>query len=567
MNLEQLKQSKEAPEWMTVEGFKTLSGGYLLSGETPKGMWSRVSKSVSKYLNRPDLESRFFDAMWKGWLCLATPVAANSGTERGLPISCFSVHVPDSVDGIFTTMHEIAMLSKYGGGVGSYWGDVRARGSSITGNGKSEGVIPWLKVLDSTTISVSQGQTRRGATAGYLDVEHGDIDEFLRVRRPTGDENRQCQNIHQGVCVGDDFMKRVESGDKKARETWKEIIRTRAETGEPYIFFKDNVNRQLPQAYINNGLKVKTSNICTEIFLYTDEDHSFVCCLSSLNLTKWDEWKDTDLVEIATYFLDGVMEEFIQKAKKLRGFERSVRFAEKSRALGLGVLGWHSLLQSKMLAFDSFESMMLNSQIFRQVRDQAQAASRKLAQEYGEPEWCVGTNMRNSHLTAIAPTASNSIISGNVSAGIEPIAANAYTKKTAKGNFVQQNPLLRNLLQDKGKDTEAVWKSILENNGSVQQLDFLTDQEKEVFLTAREINQFAIVKQAGQRQKFIDQGQSVNLFFPQNASPKYIHQVHMEAWKQGLKSLYYFRSESVLKGDLSSRDYERKMEECKACEG
>jgi ribonucleoside-diphosphate reductase alpha chain len=567
MKLEDLKKIGEAPEWMTIEGFQTLSRGYLLGPETPKGMWTRVSKSISGYLNRPDLEQKFFDAMWKGWLCLATPVAANSGTKRGLPISCFSVHVPDSVDGIFTTMHEIAMLSKYGGGVGSYWGDVRARGAFISGNGKSEGVIPWLKVLDSTTISVSQGQTRRGATAGYLDVDHGDIEEFLRIRRPTGDENRQCQNIHQGVCVSDEFMKKVEDGDKKSREIWKEIIRTRAETGEPYLFFKDNVNRQLPQAYINNGLKVRTSNICTEIFLHTDEDHSFVCCLSSLNLTKWDEWKDTDLVEVATYFLDGVMEEFIQKAKNIKGFERSVRFAEKSRALGLGVLGWHSLLQSKMLPFDSFESMMLNSRIFNQIKDQSHKASRRLAQEYGEPEWCVGTNMRNTHLTAIAPTASNSIISGNVSAGIEPIVANAYAQKTGKGNFVQQNPLLKKLLQEKEKDIEAVWKSILENNGSVQQLEFLSDQEKEVFLTAREINQFAIVKQAGQRQKFIDQGQSINLFFPQNASPKYIHQVHMEAWKQGLKSLYYFRSESVLKGDLSTRDYERKLEECKACEG
>lgn len=567
MKLQELKDQSEAPEWMTIEGFQTLSKGYLLENETPKGMWTRVSTAIAKYLKRPDLQPKFFDAMWKGWLCLATPVAANSGTERGLPISCFSVHVPDSVDGIFTTMHEVAMLSKYGGGVGSYWGDVRARGKEITGNGKSEGVIPWLKVLDSTTISVSQGQTRRGATAGYLDVEHGDIEEFLRVRRPIGDENRQCQNIHQGVCVGDDFMKKVEAGDKKSRDIWKEIIKTRAETGEPYLFFKDNVNKQLPQAYINNNLTVKTSNICTEIFLYTDENHSFVCCLSSLNLTKWDEWKDTNLVELATYFLDGVMEEFIQKAKNMRGFERSVRFAEKSRALGLGVLGWHSLLQSKMMPFDSFESMMLNAQIFRQIKEQSQAASRKLAQEYGEPEWCIGTNMRNSHLTAIAPTASNSIISGNVSAGIEPIAANAYTKKTAKGNFVQQNPLLKNLLKEKNKDSDDVWKSILENDGSVLHLDFLNEKEKEVFLTARQINQFAIIKQAGQRQKFIDQGQSVNLFFPMNASPKYIHLVHMEAWKQGLKSLYYFRSESVLKGDLSSRDYERKLEECKACEG
>lgn len=564
LDLETLKSQGEAPQFMTLEGFKHLSAGFLLDGETPVAMYRRVSKAAAARLRAPELESKFFDYIYKGWLCLATPVASNMGVSRGLPISCFSLSVPDSIDGIFKSVHELAIMSKNGGGVGFCASNIRGRGKRITGNGESEGVIPWLKIFDTTTVSVSQGSVRRGASAAYLDINHVDIDEFIRIRRPTGDANRQCLNIHHGVVVNDDFMRRVDAREPKAVEIWKEVLRTRFETGEPYILFIDNVNNANPPAYRNNGLRVETSNICSEIALHTDADHSFVCCLSSLNLTKYDQWKDTDLVRTSIWFLDAVMQEFIDRAKSIGGMERAVRFAEKGRALGLGVLGWHTLLQSKMLPFDSFKSQQLNSMIFKKIRSEADAASRELAARYGEPEWCKGTGMRNTHTLAVAPTVTNSTIAGNVSAGIEPIAANAFVKKSARGSFIQKNNLLERLLVDKGVDVDAAWKSIVENDGSVQHLDYLTDKEKEVFLTAREINQMAIITQAASRQRFIDQAQSINLFFPADVDPRWFNKIHMEAWRSGIKSLYYCRTGSVLKGDIASRFYDTS---CKSCEG
>lgn len=562
--LAELKTRGEAPEHLTDEGFKTLSNGYLLDGETPVDMYRRVARAASRALKRVDLEHKFYDYIYKGWLCLATPVASNMGTERGLPISCYSMNVPDSVDGIFKTVHELSMLSKNGGGVAFCVSGVRGRGAPIKGNGCSEGIIPWLKCFDSTTIAVSQGSVRRGASAAYLDVNHTDIEEFIRIRRPTGDVNRQCLNIHHGVCVDDKFMQAVESGEKRQRDIFKEILKTRFETGEPYIMYIDNVNRANPEAYKKNGLEVRASNICSEITLYTDDDHSFVCCISSLNLTKFDEWKNTDLVETSIWFLDAVMTEFIEKARNIPGFERAIRFAEKSRALGIGALGWHSYLQSKMIPIDSLQAKNLNKLIFKTIRDKADIATKQLAEAYGEPEWCKGTGRRNTHLIAIAPTVSNSTISGNVSPGIEPIPANAFTKKSAKGSFVQKNPLLEKLLEARGKNDEKTWKTIVNDEGSVQSLPFLSKEEKEVFLTAREINQMELVRQAADRQKYIDQSQSLNLFFPVNVDPKWFYKIHVEAWKLGIKTLYYTRTGSVLKGDVASRFYES---ECKACEG
>jgi ribonucleoside-diphosphate reductase alpha chain len=563
MDLQTLKQNKEAPEWLTDEGLTTLQNGYLLSGETPKDMWRRVCVAAAKRLNKPELEDKFFELFWNNWLCGATPVLSNMGTSRGLPISCNSIHVGDSIRSIFDKQTELAVLSKNGAGVGIYVGDVRGRGSNISGNGKSEGVIPWLKCYDSTTVAVSQGAIRRGASAVYLPANHSDIEEFINIRRPVGDVNRRCLNLHHAVCIDDQFMNAVQNGGSHERYLWKEILKARFETGEPYLFFTDNVNRQRPNCYVANNLSIKTSNICNEIYLYTDKEHTFVCCLSSMNLFKYEEWKDTKAVQLSIWFLDAVIQEYIDKAQHISGLESAVRFAEKSRAVGLGVLGWHSLLQKKKLPFDSFESMRLNGEIFRHMQKETQIATKELAKEYGEPEWCKGFGIRNTHQMAVAPTVSNSIISGSVSAGIEPISANVVALKTAKGTFMRTNPILKQLLEEKGLDNIDTWKQINENSGSVSELKGLSDEEKEVFLTAREINQHAIVKQAGQRQKYIDQGQSVNLFFAKNSDPKYIHSVHMLAWEEGLKGLYYCRSEAALKGDSVNRQ----KEECKACEG
>lgn len=576
MTLEELKQAGLAPEFLTSEGYDTLTKGYLLQGEAPIDMYRRVAKAAASYYEEPlrsTLEKRFFNHIWNNWLALATPVASNMGSDRGLPISCYGQFMGDSVSDIFKTYHEAAMLTKNGGGVGTYVGKIRSRGASIKGNGKSEGVIPWLKVHEQTFQSVGQGGVRRGAVAVYLDAEHGDIDEFIDIRRANGDISRRCltNNFHHAVVYSDDFMNRALSGDRHARDVWEKGLKTRLETGEHYMMFGDNANNHLPDSYKKNGLKINTSQLCSEIFLYNDEKHTFVCCLSSVNLTRYDEWKnDPHFLKDCIYFLDAVMEEFIVKARKIEGFEKAVRFSEKSRALGLGALGWHTLLQSKLIPFDSFEAMRLNAEIFRNIDRLTLEASKELASLKGTPEWCIDT--RNTHRLAVAPTVSNSLISGGVSQGVEPIIANYYAQKTAKGTFIRKNPALQKLLIDKNIDDFDTWQQINKDGGSVVNLKGLSDLEKEVFLTAREINQHAIIKQAAQRQRWIDQGQSINLFFtaPASLNPddkkrlgKYIHEVHLEAWKQGLKSLYYLRGESVLKAD----NVYRSSEECKACEG
>lgn len=563
MNLEELKQAGEAPNWLTEEGYRTLSGGYLLTNETPRQMYTRIANAAASYYNDSEKwQDKFFNALWKNWLCPASPVAANLGADRGLPISCNTVHVDDSVDSIFMKNYEFAILSKNGAGVGIYFGDIRGRGVPIKGNGVSEGVIPWAKIFDTTTVSISQGSTRRGASAIYLPIEHPDIQEFINIRRPTGDANRRCLNINHGVCISDAWMQSMQAGDKEKRQIWMEILKARVETGEPYLFFTDNVNNNNPECYVKNNLTVKSSNICSEITLHTDPNHSFVCCLSSLNLVRWEEWRETDTVNVAVRFLDAVLSEYIKKTEHIKGMEASRASAIKGRAIGLGVLGWHTMLQEKGIAFESFDAMQLNAQIFRSIRAKAEEETKLLAEELEEPEWCQGLGRRNTHLLAVAPTVSNSTISGGHSAGIEPISANVFTQKSAKGTFIRKNITLEKLLATKEKNTPEVWKSINEQNGSVQHLSCLTEQEKQVFLTAREINQFAVIKLAVQRQKWIDQAQSVNLFFAMNSDPKYIHEVHIAAWKGGLKTLYYFRSDGVIKSDLASRS----EDDCKACE-
>lgn len=562
--LPELIAANEAPEWMTDEGFRTLRSGYLLADETPRGMYRRVAQAAASYYeDKTHWEERFFTYMWKNWLCLASPVLSNMGTDRGLPISCNTIHVGDSVESIFHKNFELAMLSKHGAGVGIYLGDVRGRGSPIKGNGFSEGIVPWSKVYDTTTMSVSQGSTRRGASALYLPVEHSDIGEFLNIRRSTGDINRRVQSTQHGVCITNDWMQSLIAGDTNKRELWAEILRTRVESGEPYMLFVDNANAANPKCYTDKGLSVKSSNICTEIMLHTDPEHSFVCCLSSVNLLRWEEWRNTDLVNVTVRLLDAVLEEYIRKTETFQGFDACRASAIKGRAIGIGVLGWHSLLQSRSIPFDSFEAMQLNAQIFGSIRRRAEEETKALASELGEPEWCKGHGRRNTHLMAIAPTVSNSAIAGGYSAGIEPFPANIYVPLGAKGTFIRKNPFFEALLEAKGKNTPETWRSVNEMSGSAQHLSFLSDHEKSVFLTAREINQHALIKQAAQRQRWIDQGQSLNLFFGSNSSPRYIHEVHLAAWEAGLKSLYYLRTEGVLRGDLASRS----KEECKACEG
>jgi ribonucleoside-diphosphate reductase alpha chain len=560
----QWERGKDYPEFFDDVALSTISKGYLLPGETPKKAYRRVAHSIAMRLNRPDLENKFFKYIWNGWIGLASPVLSNVGTDRGLPISCFGIDTPDSIRGIGLTNAELMRLTSYGGGVGIGLSRIRPRGANITGNGKSEGIVPWAKIYDSTIIATNQGSVRRGAASVNLDINHPDIKEFLQIRRPKGDPNRQCLNLHQCVVVDDAFMKRLNDRDSEAMGLWLEILKSRVETGEPYVMFKDNINKDNPLAYRMNNLNVSMTNICTEITLHTDEEHSFICCLSSLNLAKYDEWKDTDVVEASIYFLDGVMEEFIQKTNGKDSMIRSHRHAKKGRALGLGVMGWHTFLQQRNLPFNSIASTAWTHTIFSQIKTQAEAASRKLATEYGEPLWCKGTGMRNTHLLAIAPTVSNSRIN-SCSAGIEPQPANVYVFNGARGTFIVKNPELELLLEKKGHNTSKIWDQILTDNGSVQNLphDVLNENEKEIFLTFPEINQLALVQQAAARQRYIDQTQSLNLSFDPTDSPKWINQVHMESWKLGIKTLYYLRTDSVIKGDIGSRTNDG----CLSCDG
>ena len=555
---------KQFPEWMDEISLSTISKGYLLPGEDVRKAYRRVAKAAAFRLKKPELENKFFKIMWNGWLGLASPVISNMGTDRGLPISCYGIDTPDSIRGIGLTNAELMRLTSKGGGVGIGLSKIRPRGTEIAGNGKSEGVVPWAKIYDSTIIATNQGNVRRGAASVNLDIEHEDIDEFLQIRRPKGDPNRQCLNLHQCVVVGDTFMRKLESRDPEALSTWATVLKSRMETGEPYIMYKDNVNKDNPIAYRLNNLDVSMTNICSEITLFTDEWHSFICCLSSLNLAKYEEWQNTDTVELATWFLDGVMQEFIDKSNGKDSLIRTHNHAKKGRALGLGVMGWHSFLQQKNLPFNSIASTAHTHNIFSDIRNKAEKASMELAQEYGEPIWCRGTGMRNTHVLAIAPTVSNSVICGGISAGIEPLPGNVYTFNGAKGTFIRKNKVLEALLESKNENKNNWGDQMLQDGGSAQNLpdDILTPEEKEVFLTFPEINQLELVRQAAIRQRYIDQTQSLNLSFDPNDSPKWINQVHIEAWKLGVKTLYYLRTDSVIKGDLGSR-----MADCVSCDG
>ena len=574
------KKGVDYPTWGDTEVYKkTISGGYLVNGESPKDAYWRVCNAVAKRLYKPELAEKFFEYIWQGWLCLASPVLSNTGTDRGLPISCFGIDVADSIQDIGNKNLEMMLLAKHGGGVGIGINQIRPAGKRITGNGTSDGVVPFCKIYDSTILATNQGSVRRGAASVNINIEHDDFLDWIEIREPKGDVNRQSLNLHQCAVVGDKFMRRLETGDQDARQRWSKLLQKRKATGEPYILFKGNTNKSNPEAYKKNSLKVHMTNICSEITLHTDESHSFVCCLSSLNLDKYDEWKNTNLIYDAIWFLDGVLEEFIQRAKNMKGFENSVRSAEKGRALGLGVLGWHSLLQKNGISFEGLLAQFKTREIFSKIKIETERASRALAEVYGEPLWCSGTGFRNTHLRAVAPTVSNSKLSGNVSPGIEPWAANVFTEQSAKGTFIRKNKELKKVLRKIGIDNKETWDKILEDGGSVQgikQLDGwyydhggrLTQEEgepvKSVFKTFKEINQLELVRQAGIRQDYIDQSVSLNLAFPSEATPKWMNQVHFEAWKRGIKTLYYVRTESVLRGDIAAAAMDP---DCLSCDG
>ena len=575
------KRGVDYPYWGDNEIYKkTISGGYLINGESPKEAYTRVAKTVARRLYKPELEQRFFDHIWKGWLCLASPVLSNTGSDRGLPISCFGIDVDDSIMDIGNKNLEMMLLAKHGGGVGIGINMIRPAGANITANGTSDGVVPFCKIYDSTILATNQGSVRRGAASVNINIEHPDFDEWLEIREPKGDVNRQSLNLHQCAVIGDKFMRKLEARDAEARKKWSKLLQKRKATGEPYILFKGNTNKANPAAYKSNSLKVHMTNICSEIVLHTDESHSFVCCLSSVNLDRYDEWKNTNLIYDSIWFLDGVLSEFIQKAKGRVGFENSVRSAEKGRALGLGVVGWHTLLQKSGIAFEGLLAQFKTREIFSKLKIETERASRALAETYGEPLWCANTGMRNTHLRAVAPTVSNSKLSGNISPGIEPWAANVFTEQTAKGTFIRKNKELQKILRKLKIDIPKIWDKILKDGGSVQDIKELEgwfydkgkliwDHEngepvKNVFKTFKEINQLELVNQAGIRQDYIDQSVSLNLAFPSEAPPRWINQIHVEAWKHGIKTLYYMRTESVLRGDIAANAMNP---DCLSCDG
>jgi ribonucleoside-diphosphate reductase alpha chain len=546
--------------WLNKDSRKFLERGYLLEGETPEQRIQDIADRAQALLDdMPGFSDKFVDYMSRGFYSLASPIWSNFGRKRGLPISCFGSYIPDDMNGILSKVGEIGTMSKVGGGTSAYFGDVRGRGAPISSGGAATGVHHQLTVFDSLINYVSQGNVRRGSFAAYLPIDHPDIEEFLKIRS----EGNAIQDLSIGVCVSDEWMKSMIGGDKDKRKVWSTVIKKRFESGYPYIFFSDNVNNGAPQMYKDKGLKIHASNLCTEIFLSTSEDESFVCDLSSLNLEKWDEIAETDAVETLVYFLDAVMSEFILKTGNPGNeFMRAPRkFAINQRALGVGVLGWHSLLQSKMVPFESMEAKMMNNQIWSTIRAKADSATSQLAKLFGEPFMLEGYGRRNSTTLAIAPTTSSSFILGQVSPSIEPLNSNYFVKDLAKGKFTYRNPYLEKLLKEKGKNDQETWKDVLTHGGSVQHLEFLSAEEKDVFKTFGEISQKEIVIQAAQRQKYIDQGQSLNLMIAPTAKPKEVNELLIFAWEQGVKSLYYQRSANP------AQELARSILTCSTCEG
>src|SRR5690554_6797797 len=542
--------------WLNDESEQILNRGYLLKGETVKGAIERVANAASKRLYKPELKEPFIELIEKGWMSLSSPIWANMGTERGLPISCFNVHVPDYIEGITHKLGEVIMQTKIGGGTSGYFGELRGRGSAVTDNGQSSGAVSFMKLFDTAMDTISQGGVRRGAFAAYLDIDHPDIKEFLEIKNI----GNPIQNLFNGVCVSDYWMQEMIDGDTDKRVVWAKVLESRQQKGLPYIFFTDNVNRNKPQVYKDLEMSIFSSNLCSEIALPSSKEESFICCLSSMNLELYDDWKDTEAVKLAIYFLDAVLQEFIEKTEDIYYLQSANRFAKRHRALGLGVLGWHSYLQKNRIPFESLEAKQLTHAIFEDISSKSKKASRDLARIYGEPELLKGYGLRNTTTMAIAPTTSSSAILGQTSPGIEPFASNYYKAGLSKGNFMRKNKYLKELLQEKGIDNEDTWRSIMLQNGSVQHLEELNDHEKAVFKTFKEISQLEIVQQAAIRQKFVDQSQSLNLNIPSQLPIKDVNQLLIEAWKLGVKTLYYQRSQSVPKELVTN------LVSCSSCE-
>jgi len=542
--------------WKNEESEQILNRGYLLKGETVEGAIERVATAAAKRLYKPELIEPFKEMIERGWMSLSSPIWANMGTQRGLPISCFNVFIPDSIEGITHKLGEVIMQTKIGGGTSGYFGSLRERGSAVTDNGKSSGAVSFMKLFDTAMDTISQGGVRRGAFAAYLDIDHADIEEFLKIKSI----GNPIQNLFTGVCVPDYWMQEMIDGDAEKRNVWAKVLESRQQKGLPYIFFSDNINRNKPQVYKDLNMRIYGSNLCSEIMLPSSEEESFICCLSSMNLELYDEWKDTEAVKLAIFFLDAVLQEFIEKTEGNHYLASANRFAKRHRALGLGVLGWHSYLQKNMIPFEGLEAKMLTSEIFKNIKERADKATQDLARIYGEPELLKEYGIRNTTTLAIAPTTSSSAILGQTSPGIEPFSSNYYKAGLSKGNFMRKNKYLAKLLQEKGLDNEDTWRSIMLNGGSVQQLEGLTDHEKGVFKTFKEISQLEIIQQASIRQKFVDQAQSLNLNIPAELPIKNVNNLMIEAWKLGIKTLYYQRSQSV------SKELVTNLVSCSSCE-
>jgi ribonucleoside-diphosphate reductase alpha chain len=542
--------------WLNSHSRIFLERGYLKEGISPEDRIREIAETAEAILNIEGFADKFEDYMSRGFYSLATPVWTNFGNDRGLPVSCFNSHISDTMDDILNKVAEVGMMSKLGGGTSGYFGDLRPRGAKISVGGESSGPAHFMELFDKVAEVVSQGSARRGSFAAYLPVEHPDVEEFLQIRS----EGHPIQNMSIGVTVTDDWMKDMVSGDKDKRKIWAKIIQKRFQTGYPYLMFSDNVNGHAPQPYKDKRLKIKSSNLCSEITLYSDNENSFVCVLSSLNLLHWDEIKETDAIETLIYFLDAVNEEFIRKTGETKFMEAAHNFAKNQRALGMGVLGWHSLLQSKMISFESMMAKGLNVEIWKTIRSKADRASNELAKKFGEPELLKGYGRRNVTTLAVAPTTSSSFILGQVSPSIEPLNSNYFVKKLAKGSFTYKNPYLKKLLKEKNQDHEHVWKDILVRGGSVQHLDFLSQEEKDIFKTFGEISQKEIVIQNIQRQKYIDQAVSLNLMIPPNCPAKDVSDLLIYGWENGIKTFYYQRSSNP------AQELARSILTCSSCE-
>ncbi|NLY62697.1 MAG: ribonucleoside-diphosphate reductase subunit alpha [Erysipelothrix sp.] len=537
-------------KWLNEHSKLFLSRGYLTEGVTAEGRVRFIADKAEEILGIEGFGDKFYGYMSEGYYSLSSPIWSNFGIDKGLPISCFGSNLPDHMGGILYTQSEVGMMSKFGGGTSGYFGHLRPRGAAIKDNGISSGSVHFMKLFETIIDVVSQGSTRRGRFAPYLPVEHPDIEEFLNI----GTEGDPIQELTHGVTVTNDWMKAMVAGDAEKRAIWAKIIQRRVEIGYPYIFFKDTVNNNTVDVYKDKGLEITHSNLCSEIALPDNEEWSFVCNLSSMNILHYDKWKDTDAVETMVYFLDAVMSDFITKLEALRDsadkednlafyfMEKAYQFAVDNRALGLGALGWHSYLQSKMIPFESMDAFKINAEVFRTIQNRAHAASKDLAELLGEPKVLKGYGRRNTTLTAIAPTTSSSFILGQVSQSIEPIWSNNYVKDVAKTKITIRNVYLEEILEERGKNTRDVWNNIRDNDGSVQHLDFLTDHEKEVFKTFSEIDQYVILDQASTRQQFLDQSQSLNIMVNPSMSAKEINELYLFAWQNNIKSLYYQHS-------------------------